>query len=110
MVGRKLRHIIKVTLLLFPAMLLEEKALKSWIDNFYGYGAWHAKFWFVNYEESGGDLPEEVAEKLNYFYNLQGRKHAHALRHPGPLPSCCIQGGRTESFEILKPQRSQVWL
>jgi hypothetical protein len=52
-------------------MLIEEKALKSWIDNFYGYGAWSAKFWFVNYEESGGDLPEEVAEKLNYFYNLQ---------------------------------------
>jgi hypothetical protein len=53
-------------------MLIEEKALKHWIDNFYGYGAWHARFWFVGYEESGGDTPEEVAEKLNYFYNLQG--------------------------------------
>ncbi len=52
-------------------MLIEEKALKYWIDNFYGYGSWHARFWFVGYEESGGDVPEEVAEKLNYFYNLQ---------------------------------------
>jgi hypothetical protein len=52
-------------------MLIEEKALEFWIDNFYGYGAWHASFWFVGYEESGGDIPEEVAEKLNYFYNLQ---------------------------------------
>ena len=52
-------------------MLIEEKALKYWIDNFYGYGSWHARFWFVGYEESGGDVPEEVAEKFNYFYNLQ---------------------------------------
>ena len=52
-------------------MLIEEKALKCWIDNFYGYGSWNARFWFVGYEESGGDLPEEVAEKLNYFYQLQ---------------------------------------
>lgn len=27
------------------------------------------RFRFVAYEEGGGDLPEEVAEKLNYFYN-----------------------------------------
>ena len=52
-------------------MLIEDKALKYWIDNFYGYGSWQARFWFVGYEESGGDVPEEVAEKLNYFYNLQ---------------------------------------
>lgn len=52
-------------------MLIEDKALKYWIDNFYGYGSWHARFWFVSYEESGGDVPEEVAEKLNYFYNLR---------------------------------------
>lgn len=52
-------------------MLIDEKALKYWIDNFYGYGSWQARFWFIGYEESGGDLPEEVAEKLNYFYHLQ---------------------------------------
>ncbi len=52
-------------------MLIEEKALKHWIDHFYGYGSWQARFWFVGYEESGGDVPEEVAEKLNYFYKLQ---------------------------------------
>jgi len=52
-------------------MLIEDKALKYWIDNFYGYGSWHARFWFVGYEESGGDVPEEVADKLNYFYKLE---------------------------------------
>jgi hypothetical protein len=44
-------------------MLIEDKVLKYWIDNFYGYGSWHARFWFVGYEESGGDIPEEVADK-----------------------------------------------
>ncbi len=49
-------------------MLIEDKVLKYWIDNFYGYGSWYAKFWFVGYEESGGDIPEEVTDKLNYFF------------------------------------------
>jgi hypothetical protein len=52
-------------------MLIDEKTVQYWIDNFYGYGSWNARFWFVGYEESGGDVPEEVAEKLNYFYHLQ---------------------------------------
>jgi hypothetical protein len=52
-------------------MLIEAEALKYWLENFYGYGSWHARFWFVSYEETGGDVPEEVAEKLNYFYKLQ---------------------------------------
>ncbi len=52
-------------------MQIEGKVLKYWIDNFYGYGSWQARFWFVGYEESGGDAPEEVAGKLNYFYNLR---------------------------------------
>jgi hypothetical protein len=51
-------------------MLIEEKALKHWIDHFYGYGSWHAKIWFVAYEDGGGELPEEVAEKLTYFKKL----------------------------------------
>ena len=59
-------------------MLIEENALKHWIDNFYGYGSWQAKFWFIGYEESGGDLPEEVADKINYFYKV----HASANDRP----------------------------
>src|SRR3712207_8323721 len=30
-------------------------------------GSWRAKTWFIAYEEGGGDLPEEVADKINYF-------------------------------------------
>src|SRR5690606_20193738 len=51
-----------------PRMLIAEQHLGHWIENFYGYGSWKARFWFVGYEESGGDVPEEVAEKINYFF------------------------------------------
>lgn len=48
-------------------MLIEEEALRHWIENFYGYGSWDARFWFVAYEEGGGELPEDVADRINYF-------------------------------------------
>jgi hypothetical protein len=48
-------------------MLIKEEALRHWIDNFYGYGSWHARFWFIGYEEGGGEIPEEVADKVDYF-------------------------------------------
>jgi hypothetical protein len=64
-------------------MLIEEHILKHWIDNFYGYGSWHAKIWFVGYEESGGDVPEEVADKINYFYRVHPT--------PGDGPLCDIR-------------------
>src|SRR5688572_18883233 len=51
-------------------MLIEEKPLKHWIDNFYGYGSWQAGIWFIAHEESGGDVPEEEAAKFNYFYKV----------------------------------------
>ena len=61
----------------FMPMLIQEKTLNHWIDNFYGYGSWQAKAWLIAFEESGGELPEEVAEKINYF----GNAHA-ATREP----------------------------
>jgi hypothetical protein len=61
------------------SMLIKESALEHWIDNFYGYGSWHAPIWFVGYEEGGGEVPEEVAERINYF------SEAHASRDNGTL-------------------------
>lgn len=54
-------------------MLIEEKALEHWMDNFYGYGSWHARCWFIGHEEGGGEVPEEVAEKLNYFHKVHAQ-------------------------------------
>ena len=59
----------KMDSLSFHPMLIEGKPLKHWIDNFYGYGAWEAKIWFVGYEDGGVDLPQEVAQRLDYFYD-----------------------------------------
>ena len=57
-------------------MLIDEKPLKHWMDNFYGYGSWHSPIWFVAHEEGGGDLPEEVAEKINYFFDIHSDNEA----------------------------------
>jgi hypothetical protein len=51
-------------------MLIQEKPVQHWIDNFYGYGSWKARIWFIDHEESGGDVPEEEASKFNYFYTV----------------------------------------
>jgi hypothetical protein len=48
-------------------MLINPTSLQHWINNFYGYGSWEAPIWFVAFEEGGGDLPEDVADKLEYF-------------------------------------------
>lgn len=88
-------------------MLIDEDALKHWIDNFYGYGSWNARIWFIGYEESGGDVPEEVAEKLNYFYST----------HTGTPATLCdirelyrhvafrVDGPRAELFTNLHDYR-----
>jgi hypothetical protein len=60
-------------------MLIEEEKLKHWIDNFYGYGSWHAKFWFIAFEEGGGEWPEEVADKINYFFKVHPPTASTAL-------------------------------
>jgi hypothetical protein len=60
-------------------MLISEKSLQHWINHFYGYGSWTAKFWFVGYEENGGDLPEEVAEKFGYFDRVHASAKAPVL-------------------------------
>ena len=49
-------------------MLIREAPLSHFINHYFGYGSWDARIWFIGYEEGGGDLPEEVAEKLEYFY------------------------------------------
>jgi hypothetical protein len=59
-------------------MLISQDKLQHWLDHFYGYGSWDSKFWFVGYEDSGGDLPEEVADKINWFYEKHGISNGQA--------------------------------
>lgn len=85
-------------------MLIKEEALQHWIEHFYGYGSWQAKIWFVGYEESGGDTPEEVAEKLNYFYDAHSSSIQPTLCNIRELyqqVSARLDGPRAELFSSL---------
>ena len=88
-------------------MRIEDNALKHWINNFYGYGSWQAKFWFVGYEESGGDELEEVAEKLNYFYNLQTPNTPTLcdIREMYNNVAFRVEGPRAKKFATLNDHR-----
>lgn len=88
-------------------MVIEEKPLRHWIDNFYGYGAWQAPYWFVGYEESGGDRPEEVAEKINYFYRASPTADQRLcdIRALYREVAFRIEGPRAERFATWHDQR-----
>jgi hypothetical protein len=90
-------------------MIIEEKALEYWIDHFYGYGSWEAKVWFVALEESGGDLPEEVGEKLNYFHRVHQAPGTQSMlcdiREIYKEVSFTVDGPRAELFTTLHDYR-----
>jgi hypothetical protein len=89
-------------------MLIEEKSLEHWMDHFYGYGSWDSKVWFVGYEEGGGDLPEEVAEKLNYFekeHRTSSQPTLCDIRELYKHVGFRIEGPRAELFKNLHDYR-----
>lgn len=89
-------------------MLIKAEALEHWINNFYGYGSWHAKFWFVAYEEGGGDTPQEVADKLNYFYKVHTPEKPETLCNVRDLykhVNFTIDGPRADLFNNLYEYR-----
>lgn len=88
-------------------MLIEEKILKHWINHFYGYGSWHAKIWFIDYEEGGGELPEEVADKINYFYKAHAADAAALcdIRDLYNHVSLKVEGPRANLFNNLHDYR-----
>lgn len=88
-------------------MLIQEQALNHWIDYFYGYGSWNARVWFIAHEESGGNVPEDVAERLTYFSRV----------HASDTPALCdirdlfqqisarIDGPKADLFKTLYDYR-----
>lgn len=88
-------------------MLIEEKPLQHWIDNFYGYGSWGARLWFVSHEDGGGDLPEEVADKLNHFQREHPAKEAALcdIRHVYRNLPIRWEGPRASAFNDLYEYR-----
>ncbi len=88
--------------------LISESALGHWIENFYGYGNWEAPIWFVNHEEPSGDMPEEVADKLNYFienYPGDGGPTLCDLRALFKSVRYTHQRSRSDDFDTLHDYR-----
>jgi len=88
-------------------MLIKEDALKHWLDNFYGYGSWQARFWFIDHEEEGGDTPEEVADKLTYFQKIHPKNNPTLcdLRQLYKSTTFSIKGPRADLFNNLHDYR-----
>jgi hypothetical protein len=89
-------------------MIIQEKPLEHWINHFYGYGSWSAKIWFIGYEETGGDLPEEVAEKVSYFYEAHPKATGATLcdiRELYRQVAFRIDGPRGDLFDTFYDQR-----
>ena len=89
-------------------MLINPESIQHWINHFYGFGSWQARFWFVGYEESGGDLPEEVAEKLDYFHRVHQSADAPTLCNIRDLYKAIafrIEGPRAERFSNFYDHR-----
>jgi len=89
-------------------MHIDETQLAHWIEHFYGYGSWDAKLWFIGPEEGGGDLPDEVIEKLDYFYTNHRSDTTATLCNFHSLfqqVSFEIDGPRAELFSSLHDYR-----
>ncbi len=89
-------------------MLIKEELLKHWIDNFYGYGSWQANHWFIGYEEGGGDSPQEVLDKLTYFYTthaLGSSSNLCDIRELYKQVAFTISGPRADLFTNLFEHR-----
>lgn len=44
--------------------MLPDGLLTDYASNFYGFGTWCAKIWFVGIEEAGGKLESDVQARL----------------------------------------------
>lgn len=52
---------------------LPEELLRDYANNFYGYGSWDAKTWFVGIEEAGGKDFHEIDHRLE-MWEKRGRR------------------------------------
>lgn len=77
------------------------------MDCFYGYGSWEAKLWFIAFEESGGDLPEDVAERIDYFKQHHPRQQATLcdMRELYKNVGARLDGPRAAKFNTLFDHR-----
>jgi hypothetical protein len=54
--------------------MIDDILLEEFINNFYGYGNYHGKYWFIGMEEGGGNSIEEINRRLA-SWNTRGRRY-----------------------------------
>src|SRR6184192_195563 len=95
--------------------LLDDDAVATFIETFYGYGNWSAPVWFVGMEEGGGGTPEEIAKRIaaweqrgrNELEDLVEYHHAIGVtRHFGGQPK--LQSTWAKLIRILWAMRGQT--
>src|ERR1700721_728273 len=60
-------------------MLQDHPLLLDYCQNFYGYGSWDSKFWFIGMEEGGkGSATESAISQRLELWHKRGRKDAEA--------------------------------
>lgn len=52
----------------------DDQLLNEFAHNFYGYGSYSGKFWFIGMEEGGGDSSSEVTKRLETWANRGKRE------------------------------------
>lgn len=84
-------------------MLINKDPLKHWLSHFYGYGSFSSRIWFVAHEDGGGDLPEDVAQRLNYFRDTHPAAEPTLIdiRELYKKVSARVNGPRAELFDTL---------
>jgi hypothetical protein len=50
--------------------MFDDQLLQAFINGHYGYGDYHAKYWFVGMEERGGKSPKDISQRLNAWDKL----------------------------------------
>lgn len=53
--------------------MLDDDVLTNFIQGFYGYGTYQARFWFVGMEEGGGNTLADISRRLG-AWDIRGRK------------------------------------
>ena len=48
--------------------MIDDQILGKFIHNFYGYGNYLARYWFIGMEEGGGNSVEEINRRLNAWH------------------------------------------
>ncbi len=82
--------------------LFNDELLKSFISNFYGYGNYKGKYWFVGLEQGGGNSFNEIEQRLNIWAQNNKPELEDAAEYHNAI-------GLGHFFDATKPKQQSTW-